>query len=299
MSVVEKNSLSKSHEKEMHRLQRTLAGSIEFTGVALFSGAKVEMKLLPAGPNHGIRFKRMDLEGTPEIPATVLHAAAPFRFTLLKCGEAMVQTVEHLLSALSACEIDNALVELSGQELPIGDGSSRFFVEEIKKAGVSEQDAQLEVMEITKTLSVSDGDTTLIALPSKKFSISSTIHYPNSPVIGSQFYKYTRGETDYEKEVSPCRTFSEYEEVAPLIEKGLIRGGALETALVIKDGKIMNPDGARFPDEMGRHKVLDLIGDLSLVGIPFLGHIVAIRSSHKVNIELAKEIYRHLKEKKK
>lgn len=290
--------LDQCAKQKKTRLQKTLKCAIEISGTALFSGQQVKIRILPAEASSGIRFKRMDLEGEPEIPASVLHAGAPFRFTLLKCGEATVQTVEHLLSALSASDVDNALIELTGPELPIGDGSSQFFIEEIEKAGVEELAEERDIMEIRHPIAYSEGETTLVALPSDEFKISYTLHYPKSELIGSQYFHYKKDYATYKNEIAPCRTFSEYEEVAPLIEKGLIRGGALETALVIKDGKVINPDGARFPDEMVRHKVLDLIGDLSLVGIPFLGHIVAVRTGHRANIELAKEIYYHLTEKK-
>ncbi len=283
--------------RQLLRAQRTLKKGFSLSGISLFLGEIVSIKALPAPPGSGIRFRRVDLPGKPIIPATLSNAQTPFRFTLLKNKEASVSTVEHILSAFSAAAIDNVLIEIDGPEVPISDGSSRAFVEAIALAGVESQDSEVEIYQVTKPLHVSLGDTQLVALPCDEFKISCLIHYPHCPQIGSQFYIYNGDFDLYSREIAPCRTYSQYEEVFPLIERGLIRGGALETALVFKNGQIMNEGGARFPDEMVRHKVLDLIGDLSLVGMPFKAHIIAIRSGHSANVLLAKEIYKHLEAK--
>lgn len=232
----------------------------------------------------------MDLEGKPKIPALVGSVQSVPLCTTLAHQGASVQTVEHLLSALRAFEMDNVLIEIDGPEIPICDGSSLAFIDLIRSGGIDFQQEVIEPVEISKPVFWSQGDIHLVALPSKTYRISYTLHYPHSPLIGSQFFSIVLSEESFEKEIAPSRTFSLYEEIAPMIERGLIKGGGLESALVVQGDKILNPEGARFPNEMVRHKILDLIGDLSLVGFPFVAHIIAIRSGHASNRAFAKEI---------
>jgi len=268
--------------------QKTLQHEVFLSGLGLFTGEKCSIKICPAEPNTGIVFQRVDLPGKPEIPATLTYVKETPRCTRLAREKASIHTVEHLLSALSALEVDNARIEVEGPEIPIGDGSSLVFVELIEKAGFKAQEQERRCLKITQPLFWTEGEISLVALPSEHFRISYTIHYPHSPLIRSQYYSFSLQSDAYKSEIASCRTFSLYEEILPLIEKGMIKAGGLENALVIKGDQVLNPGGARFPDEMVRHKVLDLIGDLALIGMPLQGHIIAICSGHSSHVAFAK-----------
>ena len=217
------------------------------------------------------------------------------RCTILGQDGVYVQTVEHILAALKAFKIDNALIEISGAEVPIFDGSSLPFVEMLHSAGTVEQEKRKTVYTITSPVFWSQGDIHLVALPSDEYRVTYTLHYPHCSLIGSQFCSVVVNQDSFEKEIAPCRTFSIYEEIAPMIEKGLVKGGRLDNAVIIKENRVINPEGLRFADEMVRHKVLDLIGDLSLVPVSFLAHIIAVRSGHSSNNAFAKELFNHIR----
>lgn len=217
------------------------------------------------------------------------------RCTIIGNEEIQVQTVEHLLSALRAFHIDNALITLSGPEVPIMDGSALPFVEMIKEAGVEDLEEKRKIVALSEPVFFSKDDIHLVALPSSEFRISYTLHYPFSPLIRTQFYSFCGDEEHYAKEIAPSRTFCLYEEIAPLMEKGLIKGGGLDSAVVIAEDRVLNPGGLRFSDEMVRHKILDLLGDISLLQIPLLTHILAIRSGHATNVAFAKLLFNHIR----
>ena len=269
-------------------MQKTLQSEAHISGVGLFTGEKVSLKIGPAPCNTGIVFQRVDLPGKPEIPALVPFVRKAPRCTRLATETASVSMVEHLLSALYALGVDNARIEVEGPELPAADGSSQLFVEQIEKTGLEQQNVPRKFLEITKPVFWSEGDVHLIALPASEFKLSYTMHYPHSQLLRSQYYSFVLHPLRYKMEIAPCRTFSLYEEILPFIEKGIVKGGGLENALVIQGEKILNPEGARFEDEMVRHKILDLIGDLALIGSPLLAHIIAIRSGHASNVAFAK-----------
>lgn len=275
-------------EAEIH--QKTLKNRVSVSGSGLFTGEKVSLAFCPAPANTGIVFQRVDLPGTPEIPAALQFVREWPRCTRLATETASVQMVEHLMSALSAFGIDNLLIEVTGPEIPAGDGSASIFVEAILKAGWVKQKVLRKFIKIEEPVHWSQDEVHLVALPAAEFRLSYTLHYPQSKRIGSQYFTFSMESSAYAQEIAPCRTFSLYEEIAPFIEKGLLKGGGLENALVIKGEEIMNPGGARFFDEMARHKILDLIGDLALIGNPILGHIIAIRSGHSSNLAFAKRI---------
>jgi UDP-3-O-[3-hydroxymyristoyl] N-acetylglucosamine deacetylase len=283
-----------THENQallsVSRQQQTVSQSDFLEGSGLFTGEKCFLRLCPAPVNTGVLFKRIDLPKNKYIPATLDFVQATPRCTLLGDHEVRVQTVEHLLAALKAYEIDNVIVEISGSEIPILDGSSMLFVDLIEKCGIVEQDLPLHAKTLEQPVYFSQGDIHLIAIPSDEYRISYTLHYPNSSLLRAQFYSTVINPETFKREIAPCRTFALYEEIAPLVEKGLIKGGGLENALIIKDGAILNPEGARFPEEMARHKVLDLVGDLSLMGISFTAHIIAIRSGHASNVQFARKL---------
>lgn len=274
--------------------QCTLLRRVSATGIGLFSGEKVSISLCPAPANTGVVFKRVDLPGSPILPARAEYVQGTPRCTIIGNGKVFVQTVEHLLAALRAYDVDNVLIEISNCEVPIFDGSSLHFVDMIEQAGICELEEEKEWIRLQKPLFWSQGNIHLIALPSDEYRISCTVHYPHSKVIGTQFYTFLIGSKRFKNEIAPSRTFSIYEEIAPMIEKGLVKGGSLENAVVIKEDKVVNPEGLRFPDEMARHKILDLIGDLSLVP-PFLAHVIAVRSGHASNNDFAKQIINHIK----
>jgi UDP-3-O-[3-hydroxymyristoyl] N-acetylglucosamine deacetylase len=196
----------------------------------------------------------------------------------------------HVLAAISACQIDNLCIQVSEGEPPIGDGSSQIFVKLIEEGGIEEQEAVRNIIALKHPVYVSLGQTHLIALPSEEFRISYTLHYPNTPVIRCQYLSLDITPKSFKEEIANCRTFALYEEITLLMEHGLIRGGSLDNAVVIKDDVVFSKEGLRYPDEMVRHKMLDLIGDLALVGFPFLAHIIAIRSGHAANVALGKEL---------
>lgn len=270
-------------------MQKTIQKEAFVSGVGLFTGEKVSVKLTPAAPNTGIIFQRMDLPGKPEIPARLSFVRETPRCTRLAHENASIYMVEHILSALGAFQVDNVRVEVNGPEIVAGDGSANHFVDLIEKAGLQTQNAPRKFIKITKPIYWSEGEVHLVALPADEFRLSYTMHYPQSPLLRSQYYSFSLSPERFKNEIASCRTFSLYEEILPFIEKGMIKGGGLENALVIKGDQIMNPGGVRFPDEMVRHKILDLIGDLTLVG-PILGHIISVRSGHASNVALAKLI---------
>jgi UDP-3-O-[3-hydroxymyristoyl] N-acetylglucosamine deacetylase len=274
--------------------QRTLQRSISAMGIGLFNGEKASMRLCPARENTGIVFQRIDLPHRPILPARSEYVQGTPRCTVIGNGKDFVQTVEHLLAALRAYDIDNVLIEMSNYEVPIFDGSSSHFVNMIEKAGICELESEKKVFRLKTPIFWSQGEIHLIALPSEEYRISYTLHYPHSTTIGTQFYTFVLDQEDFKNEIASCRTFSIYEEIVPMIEKGLIKGGSLDNAVIIKEDAVVNPDGLRYPDEMVRHKILDLIGDLSLVS-PFLAHVVAVRSGHASNNAFAKELFNHIK----
>jgi UDP-3-O-[3-hydroxymyristoyl] N-acetylglucosamine deacetylase len=277
-----------------NQMQKTLKCDVSASGVGLFTGEQVSIRLKTALANTGICFQRMDLPDQPRIEAQIQYVSDTLRCTRLKKDHASLSTVEHLLSALSAFGIDNALIEVHGPEIPIFDGSARAFVQMIEDAGIFQLNTPRRFFTIAQPVFWSEGETHLVALPASEMRISYTLHYPLSPLLRSQYLSLPIDAESYKNEISLCRTFSFYEEIAPFIEKGLIKGGCLENAVVIQGDKVINPGGARFRDEMVRHKILDLIGDLSLLGGNIQAHIIAIRSGHSSNVAFAKTLQNFL-----
>lgn len=275
--------------------QKTLKKNISFSGVGVFTGQQATMNLIPAKAGHGIVFKRIDLPFQPTIPAELKYLKTSPRCTMLAHHEASVQTVEHLLAALRAYEIDNVLIEISGPEVPILDGSSGPFAEAFESVGACLQDSFKPIYKLESPVHWSKGDVHLVALPSEEYRISYTLHYPHCNFIGSQYYSIALDPKRFKEEISLSRTFSLYQEITPMIEKGLVKGGSLENGIVFDESGVMNPDGLRYNDECVRHKILDLIGDLSLVGCNFKAHIIAICSGHASNHAFSAELLTQLK----
>jgi UDP-3-O-[3-hydroxymyristoyl] N-acetylglucosamine deacetylase/3-hydroxyacyl-[acyl-carrier-protein] dehydratase len=269
--------------------QQTLAKSASLKGTSLHTGEEVSVTLKPAPIDHGIKFKRTDLSDEPTIEARIENVRLVERATTLAEGNVKVHTVEHLLSALHGMGVDNAVVEMNGNELPIADGSSRGYVELIKKCGLQEQSAFAKVFEIRDTLHIeTKSGSLLILVPDEKFRISCTQVGPEGRF--TQYYSTEITPEIYEKEIAQARTFVFFEDVKPLLDKGLIRGGSLETAIVIRGDSLMSKEPLRYPDEFVRHKILDIIGDLFLAGCRIRGHVIAVKPGHAANSELTKAI---------
>jgi len=266
-----------------------------FSGIGIHTGAQVTMRFCPAKEGSGIYFQRTDLAEKTIIPAAVKYVCDTSRSTTLGIGAIRVHTVEHVLAALRAYQIDNVCIEVSNIEPPVGNGSSDVFVNMIEEAGVVEQNAQIPIVQIEEPIYWSDGDIHLVALPYNGYRISYTLNYPGSKILNAQFHSLDISAQSFKDEISQCRTFSLYKEVAYLMDKGLIKGGSLDNAVIIKDEVVFSKGGLFFPNEMARHKILDMIGDLSLIGYDFNAHIISIRSGHASNYELAKKFLNYTK----
>ncbi len=276
------------------RKQRTIKDSTAFSGIGIHTGKEVGLRFCPAKEGTGIVFKRVDLPSQPLIPATVEYVQDTSRSTTIGIKEIRIHTVEHVLSAIKAYNIDNLYIEISSIEPPVGNGSADVFIEMIEKAGVCEQDQTVPIVKIQQPVYWSEGDIHLVALPYPGYRVSYTLSYPGASFLRSQFQSILINEENFKVEIAPCRTFSLYKEISSLMDKGLIKGGSLDNAVVIKDDIIFSKGGLFFPDEMARHKILDLVGDLSLIGFDFHAHIIAIRSGHTSNFAFARCLLNHI-----
>lgn len=267
--------------------QRTFAQSATLTGVSLHTGKNVQLIVHPANPGYGVKFQRKDLPDQPIVEAKAENVKTVERATTIINGGVKVHTVEHILSAISGMGIDNALIEMDANEPPIGDGSAQPFVQLIRKAGIIEQEALLSQFEIPEPIHIESREGSLLTVvPDNKLRISCTQVGPGG--LFTQFLSLTITPEIYEKEIAPARTFVFYEDVKVLMQNGLIKGGSLENAIVARGGTVLSKEPLRFPDEFVRHKILDIIGDLALLGRRLCGHVIAIRPGHGPNTELAK-----------
>ncbi|GAC1418412.1 MAG: bifunctional UDP-3-O-[3-hydroxymyristoyl] N-acetylglucosamine deacetylase/3-hydroxyacyl-ACP dehydratase [Flavisolibacter sp.] len=299
--------------------QHTLASEAEISGVGIHTGKNVKIVLKPADPNSGIIFKRVDLPGSPCVKADVDNVVETTRSTTIEANGARVSTIEHLMAALVGNQVDNVIVEINGDEVPILDGSSQAFVVSIQKAGLKKQDAAKVYYTLQHNITFSDENkkVEMVALPYQEFRINTLIDF-NSPVLGTQ-HASIRHIYDFNEEVAPCRTFCFFHELEYLIDHNLIKGGDINNAIVVVDkpvsedqvkriakvfkkdhvkvneGGILNNLDLRFPNEPARHKLLDVVGDLALVGYPFKAHIIANRPGHSSNVAFAKKIKEHIK----
>jgi beta-hydroxyacyl-(acyl-carrier-protein) dehydratase fabZ len=291
--------------------QRTLKDSFSISGKGLHTGLKITATFLPAPENHGIKIQRIDLEGQPIIDALAENVVETSRGTVLAKGDARVSTVEHAMSALFCAEIDNCLIQVDAPELPILDGSARLVADEIERVGIEEQKAAKDFYIIKSKIEVTDEATgsSIIVLPDEEFSINTLISF-NSPILSNQFASLENF-SDFNREIAGCRTFVFVREVEPLLKNNLIKGGDLDNAIVIYDQKTSQEELDRladlmniphkhvdelgyinnrplmFDNEPARHKLLDLLGDIALVGRPIKGRIIATRPGHKINNQFA------------
>jgi UDP-3-O-[3-hydroxymyristoyl] N-acetylglucosamine deacetylase / 3-hydroxyacyl-[acyl-carrier-protein] dehydratase len=307
----------------MAEKQRTIGKTVSLSGKGLHSGAEVKVTFKPAPENHGYIFKRIDLENQPAISGLAEHVVHTDRGTTLEESGVKVYTTEHALAAVYGLGIDNILIEVDGPEMPILDGSSKYFLEALSDAGVVEQEAEKNYLVIQKKITFRDeeNDLEISIYPDDKFSVDVHIDY-NSKVLGYQ-YASIKDISEFEKEIAPCRTFVFLHELEILLKNNLIKGGDLENAIIIMDRKVsqeeldrlaelfkkpkvnVQPEGVLnnldlyFSNEPARHKLLDVIGDLALVGRPIKGKVVARKPGHYANTELAKLIRKEIKLKEK
>lgn len=303
--------------------QRTIKKESSVSGVGLHTGKAATLTFKPAPVNHGFKFKRIDLDDQPIINADVNRVTSTQRGTTIQIAEAQVNTVEHVLSALTGLQIDNVLMEVDGPEIPIMDGSAMPFVKALKTAGIEEQDEAREFFEVEEPIVYRDEETgsEMMALPSEQYEVITLIDF-NSPVLGQQFASLANIE-NYESEIAPCRTFVFLHEIEYLHKQNLIKGGDLDNAIVIVDrlmsqkelddlakllGKpsvkvedtgILNTLELHFKNEPARHKLLDVVGDVALLGVPIKGRIVATKPGHRTNVEFTKVLKKHYQEQKK
>ena len=271
--------------------QTTLNRSIDCAGVALHSGKKVSLSLLPAEPDTGIVFRRIDLPGKPEIAAKWDNVVDTTMCTTLgDGGEIVISTVEHLMAAISGCHVDNLIVELDGPEVPVMDGSAQPFVFLIECAGVCEQDAPRRIIEILKPVRVEGDDWSATLLPSNSFSVGFEIEFADS-AVARQEISITLVNGTFKKEIARARTFGFANEVEQLRAAGLGLGGSLDNAVIVDGGKILNDGGLRYDDEFVRHKVLDAVGDLYLAGGAIRGHYRGVRAGHRVTNTLLRALF--------
>jgi UDP-3-O-[3-hydroxymyristoyl] N-acetylglucosamine deacetylase / 3-hydroxyacyl-[acyl-carrier-protein] dehydratase len=268
--------------------QQTIREPIVCSGAGLHSGNRVNMTIYPASANAGIRFRRVDLADKPEIEARIDQVAETSRSTTLALGHVKIHTIEHVLAALAGCGVDNAIIELDANEPPIMDGSSRQFCHQIKAAGLETQTETRDPIYITTPIHFQAGETTMSVFPHDRLMISCTSADRQGRF--TQFYALEVTEESFERELAPARTFCFFEEIEMLIRNGLIKGGSLENAVIIREDAVLTTEPLRFPEEFVRHKMLDLIGDLSLLGRPVCGHVVAIKPNHASNCELVRRI---------
>jgi UDP-3-O-[3-hydroxymyristoyl] N-acetylglucosamine deacetylase/3-hydroxyacyl-[acyl-carrier-protein] dehydratase len=271
--------------------QHTVGKTASFSGTSLHTGEKVSLKLHPAPVDHGIKFKRKDLQEEPTIDARIDNLKTVERATTIGEGPVRVHTVEHVLAALSGMGVDNAIIEMDANEPPIGDGSAQPYVDLIKQAGVTAQEEPRKFFDVREPTHVeSKTGALLVLLPDEKFRISCTQAGPDN-----RFAQYLSMEVTpavFEREIAPARTFVFYEDVEPLMEKNLIKGGSLENAIVVRGEAVLSKEPLRFADEFVRHKILDIIGDLALIGRRIRGHVVAVKPGHAVNADLARAVTR-------
>jgi UDP-3-O-[3-hydroxymyristoyl] N-acetylglucosamine deacetylase/3-hydroxyacyl-[acyl-carrier-protein] dehydratase len=308
----------------MLKRQRTISKSVSYSGVGLHTGNLTTMTFKPAPVNSGIRFKRIDLDHSPEIPATIDYVVDISRGTSIGMNSVVIHTVEHVLAAAAGLEIDNLLVEIDNNEPPVGDGSALPFVQALTETGTVEQDSPKDYLVIESTIAYSDEKRgiDIVVFPSDEFRITFMVDYKN-PALGTQYTSMYSLADEFAREYAPARTFCFLHEVELLREMGLAKGGTLDNAIVIIDKEIdqselnrltelfnlqekvilgangiLNGKELRFPNEPVRHKSLDLIGDLALLGVPLLAHVIAARSGHGANVELVKMLRKEIEKKR-
>ena len=268
--------------------QQTINRATTFSGIGLHSGNRVNMTFLPAAPGAGICFRRIDLEGKPEIEARVENVIETNRSTTLGKGNTKIHTVEHVLATFAGYGIDNAIVELDANEPPIADGSAREYCKMIESVGLVSQPEKRDPYTVTEPIELQMGETEMALFPNDVFKLTCTSTDRQGRF--TQFFSLEISPKTWERDLAHARTFCFFEEIEYLIKNGLIRGGSLENAVVVRDDAVLTTEPLRYPNEFVRHKMLDILGDLSLIGRPLCGHLIAVKPSHTANCELARLI---------
>ena len=276
------------------RKQQTIRNDIRFKSTGLHTGRKIEMNVLPAPDNTGIVFVRKDTSQEERIRSYFDMVTDTMLATTIGKNGTSVSTIEHLMSAFFGMGIDNAVVEVTGPEVPIMDGSAIAFVNLIKIAGTAIQKSNKKRLLVKSPVIFSDGECFAELRPAKQFEITYSIDFPH-PIIGKQTYHLFFSQADYEENIAKARTFGFLHDVEYLQARGLALGGSLQNAIVLDNVKVLNKEGLRFPDEFVRHKILDAIGDLSLLGMPIIGHFIANKSGHRLHNNLLKELVNNKK----
>ncbi|MFN8179437.1 MAG: bifunctional UDP-3-O-[3-hydroxymyristoyl] N-acetylglucosamine deacetylase/3-hydroxyacyl-ACP dehydratase [bacterium] len=278
--------------------QRTIRRTAELRGVGLHTGLPTVVRFVPTAPNSGVRFVRTDLAGHPALPARIDFAVDATsldpRRTTLDDGVVKIGTVEHLLAAIAGLGLDNLDVEINSAEPCELDGSSRPFIAALQEAGIVEQEELRHYYETTRPISLQNNGTQRILLPHDGLKVTFTIDYPNR-LVGTQYASFDLDTDVFLREISSARTFAMMEDVEPLRASGLIRGGSLANAVVVTATEVISEEPLRFPDEFVRHKILDLIGDLALLGMPIKGHVICVRGGHAVNVAFVKRLMEEAK----
>lgn len=266
----------------MHYRQRTLSKPASCSGIGVHSGKDVNLTIKPAPVNHGVKFVRTDLPGDQMVPALFNTVVDTSLATVISSNGVIVSTIEHLMAGLAGLSIDNAIVELDSYEMPIMDGSAALFTKLIKNAGIKDQDYPRCFFIVKKPIELKSDDKSVGVYPALTFKLTCTIEYDH-PLIKKQSFTTEVTDQIFEKEISRARTYGFLHEIEYLKRYGLARGATLESGIAIDKDRIVNKEGLRYPDEFVRHKILDSIGDFSLLGMPILGHIVAHKSGHAFN----------------
>jgi len=274
----------------MHFLQRTLKKPIHCSGIGVHSGKEVNLTILPAPINHGIKFKRVDLPGNPCIPALFKMVVDTSLATVIGHDGCIVSTIEHLMASFAGLSIDNALVELDAYEMPIMDGSAGPFIDLIKKAGIMDLGGPRSFFVIKEPIEFNNNGKSVSVFPGSSYKITCMIEFDH-PIINKQTYSVEASDKTFVCEICRARTFGFEHEYEYMKQVGLARGASLDNVIAINDNMVLNPGGLRFPDEFVRHKILDCIGDFSLLGMPLLGHVVANKSSHAFNHAFLKQFF--------
>lgn len=272
--------------------QHTLRRSVTCQGIGLHTGRQVKMTIKPAGENRGICFYRSDLANKPAIPARMEQIVDTTLATTISNGQEKISTTEHLMAALHGAGIDNATIDIDSHEVPIMDGSAGPFIHLLKQGGLKKQRALRKVLRITRPISLTDGDKSIRIVPYHGFKISGTIKFGDNDFLGEQRYSAELTQERFINEIADARTFGFVEQVEELWRNGLALGGSLQNVIAIHWNRksVLNEEGLRFEDEFIRHKMLDLIGDLALLGSPVLGHVIADRSGHGLHHHLMQTI---------
>ncbi|MBF0112603.1 MAG: UDP-3-O-acyl-N-acetylglucosamine deacetylase [Desulfamplus sp.] len=267
---------------EKYYPQKSIEREVSCSGIGVHSGRRTSITIKPAPENHGIRFRRTDLPGTPDIPALFKMVVDTSLATVIGSQGVIVSTIEHLMAAFTGLAIDNALVEIDGYEMPIMDGSAKAFAKIINQAGIVEQKMPRWFFVVIDEITINDNDKYVTVTPHPHFKISCSIHFPN-PIIGNQELSFDLSPENFTKEICSARTFGFVKDLQYLKMFNLGRGGSLDNAIVVDNDKVLNESGLRYPDEFVRHKLLDSLGDFALLGMPILGHIQTHKSGHDLN----------------